>query len=60
MDIGEESVSSTHRLLTELLLVQHFPQRLQDLYAQLLLFVHELLGVFDQPDKAKNGNIREI
>lgn len=47
---------STHRLLEALFLVQHLPQSLQDFDAQLLLFVHELLGVFDQSEERRRIN----
>lgn len=43
--------SSTHSLLKAFLLVQHLSQCLQYLDTQLLLFVHELLGVFNQSDR---------
>lgn len=38
-----------HRLVEALLLVQHLPKCLQDLNAQLLLFVHQFVCVLDQP-----------
>lgn len=44
-------MSNTHRLLKAFLLVQHLSERLQDLDTKLFLFVHKLLGVFDQPDR---------
>lgn len=40
-------VSCTHRLLKAFLLFQHLSERLQDLQTQFILFVHQLLGVFD-------------
>lgn len=41
---------STHSILKALFLAKHLPERLQDFDAQLLLFIHELLGVFNQSD----------
>lgn len=40
-------VSCTHRLLKAFLLFKHLSERLQDLQTQFILFVHQLLGVFD-------------
>lgn len=52
--------SSTHRLVKALLLLQHLAQRLEDFDAQLLLLVHELLGVFNQPDRVTSGAITSM
>lgn len=50
----------THRLVEALLLLQHLAKRLEDFDAQLLLLVHELLGVFNQPDRVTSGAITSI
>lgn len=44
-----ERIHRTYLLLKRLFFIQHLSQGLQDLNAQLLFFLHELLGVFDEP-----------
>lgn len=41
----------THRLLKAFHLVKHLPECLKDFDTQLLLFIHELLRVFNESDQ---------
>lgn len=52
--------SSTHRLLKAFLLVEHLSECLEDFDTQLLLFIHELLGVFNQPDRVTRDVLNHL
>ncbi len=46
-----ESSHHTYLILEYFFPIQHLPQGLQDLNTQLLLFLHQFLGVFDEPER---------
>lgn len=50
----------THRLLKAFLLVKHLPECLEDFDTQLLLFIHELLCMFNESDRGTRDVINYI